>query len=80
MSTWMPDIVLSHRLQLAVTAVVAAGLSVSVVLGLQRARREYNVYDLKKSIPEVESKHDVGKAGSTSVPRRRLALISIPSD
>ncbi|TKA57262.1 hypothetical protein B0A55_11860, partial [Friedmanniomyces simplex] len=46
---------------LALTATVAAGLGVSAVIGLQNARRWYNVHDLKDSIPDVNSPHDVEK-------------------
>ncbi|KAK0944778.1 hypothetical protein LTR29_003791 [Friedmanniomyces endolithicus] len=64
-SSWLAerssDIASSHRVQLALTATVAAGLGVSAVIGLQNARRYYNVYDLKDSIPDLNSPHDVEK-------------------
>ncbi|KAK1066877.1 hypothetical protein LTR33_011481, partial [Friedmanniomyces endolithicus] len=64
-SSWLAerssDIASSHRVQLALTATIAAGLGVSAVIGLQNARRYYNVYDLKDSIPDLNTPHDVEK-------------------
>lgn len=65
MSSWMSDIASSHKLQLAVTAAASVGLTVSAVLGLQQARRWYNVNDLKHSIPDLDSKHDIKRVCSS---------------
>lgn len=58
MSSWLPE---SHRLQLAVTALASGCLAASAVIGLQNAKRWYSIHDLKGSIPELSSKHDVEK-------------------
>lgn len=59
MSSWFTEIASSHKLQLSLTAVVSGCLAASAVIGLQEAKRRYNVYDLKDSIPELDSPHDV---------------------
>lgn len=61
MSSWLPDIAGSHRLHLGLTAVISGCIAASAVIGLQEAKRRYNVYDLKESIPDPESPHDVNK-------------------
>lgn len=58
MSSWLPE---SHKLQLAVTALASGCIAASAVIGLQNAKRWYSVHDLKGSIPELSSKHDVEK-------------------
>ena len=58
MSSWLPE---SHRLQLAVTALASGCLAASAVIGLQNAKRWSSIHDLKGSIPELSSKHDVEK-------------------
>ncbi|KAK5708398.1 hypothetical protein LTR97_000938 [Elasticomyces elasticus] len=64
-SSWLAersaDVTSSHRVQLALTAIVAAGLGVSAVIGLQNARQWYNIHDLKDTIPDLDSPHDVEK-------------------
>ncbi|KAK3676139.1 hypothetical protein LTR78_003889 [Recurvomyces mirabilis] len=64
-TTWLAertnDIASSHRAQLGLTAAVALGIGVSATIGLQGARRWYNIHDLKDSIPDLESPHDVEK-------------------
>jgi len=59
MSQWLTDIASSHRLQLGVTALASGFLAASAVIGLQNAKRWYNIHDLKDSIPELKSKHDI---------------------
>lgn len=61
MSSWIPE---SHRLQLAVTALASGCLAASAVIGLQNAKRWYSIHDLKGSIPDLASKHDVEKVSS----------------
>ncbi|OQN98014.1 hypothetical protein B0A48_16320 [Cryoendolithus antarcticus] len=61
MSQWLSDLASSHRLQLGLTALVSGGLAITAVIGLQNARRWYDVHDLKDSIPDLDSKHDVEK-------------------
>jgi tRNA A37 threonylcarbamoyladenosine dehydratase len=58
MSSWLPE---SHRLQLAVTALASGCIAATAVIGLQNARRWYSIHDLKGSIPDLSSKHDVEK-------------------
>ncbi|KAK3718531.1 hypothetical protein LTR37_005035 [Vermiconidia calcicola] len=61
MSSWLSEVAGSHRLQLGVTAVASGCLAVTVVLGLQNARRWYDAYDLKDSIPGLHEPHSVKK-------------------
>ena len=61
MSSWLPGLASSHRLQLGVTAVISGCLAASAVIGLQEARRWYNEHDLKESIPDLDQPHDVEK-------------------
>ncbi len=81
-SSWLAerssDIASSHRVQLALTATVAAALGVSAVIGLQNARRIYSVYDLKESIPDLNSPHDVEKVAhhKTTISHNSLLMIS----
>jgi hypothetical protein len=58
MSSWLPE---SHRLQLAVTALASGCIAATAVIGLQNAKRWYSIHDLKGSIPDLSSKHDVEK-------------------
>jgi tRNA A37 threonylcarbamoyladenosine dehydratase len=60
MSSWLSE---SHKLQLAVTALASGCIAASAVIGLQNAKRWYSVHDLKGSIPDLTSKHDVEKVG-----------------
>jgi hypothetical protein len=48
---------------LAVTALASGCIAASAVIGLQNAKRWYSIHDLKGSIPELSSKHDVEKVG-----------------
>lgn len=61
---WISEIAGSHRLQLAVTAVVSGCVAVSCVLGLQEARKWYNEHELKESIPDLDQPHDVERVSS----------------
>lgn len=61
MSGWLSDIASSHKVQLGITAVVSSALAASAVIGLQEAKRRYDVHDLKDSIPDLTSPHSVGK-------------------
>ena len=61
MTTWLSDALQTHKLQLAATAVVSGALVAGAILGLQTAKREYKVYDLKETIPELNEPHDVEK-------------------
>ncbi|KAK5118329.1 hypothetical protein LTR62_002842 [Meristemomyces frigidus] len=49
---------------LGLTAAVALTIGVSATIGLQGARRWYNIHDLKDSIPSIDSPHDVEKINS----------------
>ena len=64
-SSWLADrsaeIASSHRVQLGITAAVSVGVGVGAVIGLQNARRWYNIHDLKGSIPDIDSPHHVDK-------------------
>ena len=59
MSTWLSDVANSHKLQLGLTAVASCGLGIAAVIGLQQARRKYDVSDLKSSIPDASEPHSV---------------------
>lgn len=61
MSSWLADIAGSHRVQLGVTAVVSGALAATAVIGLQEAKRRYDVHDLKDTIPDLQSPHEVGR-------------------
>ncbi|GAB7348700.1 hypothetical protein MBLNU459_g7441t2 [Dothideomycetes sp. NU459] len=43
---------------MAATAVVSGVIVGGAILGLQKAKREYKVYDLKNSIPDAKEKHE----------------------
>jgi hypothetical protein len=58
-STWIDQVRSSHNLQLAATAVVSGLLVGSAILGLQRAKQEYRVSDLKSSIPDLDKDENV---------------------
>jgi hypothetical protein len=49
----------SHNLQLAATAVASGLLVGSAILGLQKAKQEYRVSDLKSSIPDLDKDENV---------------------
>nr|POF05953.1 trna threonylcarbamoyladenosine dehydratase 2 [Quercus suber] len=64
MSSWsasIAEITGSHRVQLALTAVLSACLAAGAVIGLQNARRSYDLHDLKDSIPGLDQPHDIEK-------------------
>ncbi|EGP88741.1 uncharacterized protein MYCGRDRAFT_69654 [Zymoseptoria tritici IPO323] len=61
MSSWLSNVASSHKVQLGVTAVVSGCIAAVAVIGLQKARKEYNVHDLKGSIPDLDEPHDVEK-------------------
>jgi len=65
MSAWLSEVSGSHRLQLALTAVVAGCVAASAVIGLQEARKWYNEHELKDSIPGLDQPHDVEKVRAT---------------
>lgn len=67
MSTWLQEVASSHRLQLGITAIVSGCIAASAVIGLQEARRRYNIYDLKESIPDSNTPHDVEKVGKRTL-------------
>lgn len=58
--SWIPE---SHKVHLALTAVASGAIAASAVIGLQNAKKWYNVHDLKGSIPELSAKHDVERVG-----------------
>jgi hypothetical protein len=58
-STWIDQVRSSHNLQLAATAVVSGLLVGSAILGLQKAKQEYRVSDLKRSIPDLDKDENV---------------------
>ena len=64
--SWISEIAGSHRLQLAVTAVVSGCIAASAVIGLQEARKWYNEHELKGSIPGLDEAHDVEKVSIMS--------------
>lgn len=61
MSSFISNIAGSHRLQLGLTVVVTACLTTAAVIGVQKAKRSYQVSDLKDSIPDLDSPHDIEK-------------------
>ena len=64
MPSWWEEIVSSHRLQLGVTAVLSGCIAASAVIGLQEARKYYNEYELKESIPGLDQPHNVEAVGA----------------
>lgn len=58
-STWIDQVRSSHNLQLAATAVASGLLVGSAILGLQKAKQEYRVSDLKSSIPDLDKDENV---------------------
>ncbi|KAK8202267.1 hypothetical protein M8818_005795 [Zalaria obscura] len=64
MSSWIERVSQSHKLQLAATAVVSGCLVGGAIVGLQAAKRQYKVYDLKESIPDLRDEQDVGHINS----------------
>jgi hypothetical protein len=63
MSSWLPE---SHRLQLALTALASGCIAATAVIGLQNAKQWYTIHDLKGSIPDLGSKHDVEKVSNNT--------------
>lgn len=61
MSTWIGQVTSSHRLQLVATAVLSGVLVGGAILGLQAAKQNYRVNDLKDSIPGLSQQHEVTK-------------------
>jgi hypothetical protein len=59
MTSWLSNAASSHKVQLGVTAVLSGCIAASAVIGLQKARKRYNVHDLKGSIPDLDEPHDV---------------------
>lgn len=59
MSGWIDQVKSSHNLQLAATALASGFLVGSAILGLQKAKQEYRVHDLKSSIPDLDKEEDV---------------------
>ncbi|KAF2157679.1 hypothetical protein K461DRAFT_264550 [Myriangium duriaei CBS 260.36] len=64
MTSWISDSLQSHRVQLALTAVASGAVVASAIFGVQQARRQTRLTDLKDSIPELSDEHDVGKINS----------------
>jgi hypothetical protein len=58
-SSWIDQVRSSHNLQLAATAVASGLLVGSAILGLQKAKQEYRVSDLKSSIPDLDKDENV---------------------
>ncbi|KAG8627088.1 hypothetical protein KVT40_004571 [Elsinoe batatas] len=74
MSNWLTNIAESHRVQLAVTAVVSGAVVASAIFGLQTAKKQYRVSDLKESIPDLKDEQNVGQInsfGGASAPRSK---------
>jgi hypothetical protein len=61
MSSWVDQVRSSHNLQLAVTAVASGVLVGSAILGLQKAKQQYRVFDLKNSIPDLDKDESVAR-------------------
>ncbi|THX47574.1 hypothetical protein D6C77_10483 [Aureobasidium pullulans] len=59
MSSWVDQVRSSHNLQLAATAVASGLLVGSAILGLQKAKQQYRVSDLKSSIPDLDKDENV---------------------
>lgn len=58
-SAWIDQVRSSHNLQLAATAVASGLLVGSAILGLQKAKQQYRVSDLKSSIPDLDKDENV---------------------
>jgi hypothetical protein len=58
MSSWLISrVTATHKGQLITTAVVSGVIAAGAVIGFQRVRRRYRVYDLKASIPDISQEH-----------------------
>lgn len=68
MSTWVTQVSSSHKIQLVATAVLSGVLVGAAILGLQTAKRQYKINDLKDSIPSLREEHDVVKVPSRLCP------------
>lgn len=61
MSSWISRASSSSQAQFAATAVVSGAVVAGAILGYQHVRRQEKVEDLKRSIPELDSKHHARK-------------------
>lgn len=61
MSAWVTQVTSSHKVQLLLTAIASGVIVGGTILGLQTAKRQYKINDLKESIPALREKHDVNK-------------------
>jgi hypothetical protein len=75
MSSWLPE---SHRLQLALTALASGCIAATAVIGLQNAKQWYSIHDLKGSIPDLGSKHDVEKVTIHPTQQQKIYLTTLP--
>lgn len=64
----LSDAFSSHKLQLGLTAVASASLAATAVLALQRAKRQYAISDLKGSIPDLNTAHDIEQVCINTIP------------
>jgi hypothetical protein len=76
-STWIDQVRSSHNLQLAATAVVSGLLVGSAILGLQRAKQEYRVSDLKSSIPDLDKDENVVQVCCFLLPSKMGLLVGM---
>ena len=61
MSSWLSRTASSHQVQLASAAVVSGVAVAGAILGYQYVRRQEQVEDLKRSIPDIGADHVADK-------------------
>jgi hypothetical protein len=68
MSSWLSRTASSHQAQLVGTAVVSGVVVAGAILGYQHIRRQEEVEDLKRSIPDIGADHIADKVSVVFIP------------
>lgn len=72
MSLWLERVSASHRVQLAVTAILSGTLVGAAVIGLQEAKRRYNIQDLKESVPATAQEYAADQVAACHLPTKEM--------